>query len=111
MAEFAYVFRGGEPQGSPEQIQQQLQRWVAWMKELAETGRLRNRGAPLDRHTGRLVKGPSVTDGPYAEKDVVAGFITVEADSFDHAVRIAGGCPIHLTGGLVEVRETLAMKP
>ena len=52
-----------------------------------------------------------MTDGPYAEKDVVAGFITVEADSFDHAVRIAGGCPIHLTGGLVEVRETLAMKP
>jgi hypothetical protein len=111
MAEFAFLFRGGAPQGSPEQMQQQLERWAAWMKELAEAGRLKNRGAPLDRRTGKLVKGAVVTDGPYAEKDVVAGFVLIEADDLDHAVRLAAGCPIHRQGGLVEVRETVALRP
>jgi hypothetical protein len=111
MAEFAYLFRGGQPQGSPEQMQQHMQRWIAWMKELADAGRIKNRGAPLDRRTGRTVKGPVVTDGPYAEKDVVAGFLLIEADDIDHAVRLAAGCPIHTNGGLVEVRETLQLGP
>ena len=111
MAEFAYLFRGGQPQGSPEQMQQQMQRWTAWMKELADAGRIKNRGAPLDRKTGRLVKGAAITDGPYAEKDVVAGFCIIEADDFEHAVRLAAGCPIHHHGGLVEVRETLPLRP
>ena len=111
MAEYVLLFRGGQPQGSPEQLQQQMQRWTAWMKELADAGRLKNRGMPLERRTGRVVRGPTVTDGPYAEKDVVAGFTVIEADSFEQAAQVAGACPIHTNGGCVEVREALPLRP
>jgi hypothetical protein len=38
MAEFAYLYRGGERPSSPEQSQQIVQKWVACMKELPENG-------------------------------------------------------------------------
>lgn len=106
--EFMYLFRGGEATGSPQQLQKHTERWIAWMKQLADSGCLQGRGAPLDRRSGRLVRGPIVTDGPYAEKDVVAGFVIVEARDFEHAVELAAGHPIYNFGGLIEVREVLA---
>jgi hypothetical protein len=109
MAEFMYVFRGGAPQGSPQEIQDHMQRWIAWMKQLADSGHLKNRGAPLERRTGRVVTATRVTDGPYAEKDVVAGALTIEADDFAQAVALTAGCPIFRAAGLIEVREVLAM--
>jgi hypothetical protein len=46
-----------------------------------------------------------VKDGPYAEaKDVVGGYIIVEADNIDQAVELSKGCPILDVGGSVEVR-------
>jgi hypothetical protein len=107
MPQFLYVFRGGAP-GSPEEMQQHMQRWIAWMKELVDSGRVTNRGAPLDRKTGRVVRGPMVTDGPYAEKDVVAGFLIIEAADYDEAAHLARGCPIFAFGGAIEVREVMA---
>ena len=36
MSQFLYLYRGGErPTGSPEEMQQQMQRWMAWMKAIA----------------------------------------------------------------------------
>lgn len=107
MAEFMFVFRGGAPQGSPQEIQDQMQRWVAWMKQLVDSGHLKNRGAPLERRTGRVVTASRVTDGPYAEKDVVAGALIVEAADFAQAVALTAGCPIFRVDGLIEVREVL----
>jgi hypothetical protein len=46
-----------------------------------------------------------VKDGPYAEaKDVVGGYIIVEADDIGQAVELSKGCPILDAGGSVEVR-------
>jgi hypothetical protein len=46
-----------------------------------------------------------VTDGPFAEaKDVVAGYIVVEASNLEEAVALSEGCPILEVGGSVEVR-------
>ena len=46
-----------------------------------------------------------VKDGPYAEaKDVVGGYITVEADDIAQAVELSKACPILEAGGSVEVR-------
>ncbi|MEV0719831.1 YciI family protein [Asanoa sp. NPDC050611] len=49
-----------------------------------------------------------VTDGPYIElKDVVGGFILLEADSMDEAVAVAATWPgIEAVGDQVEVRPT-----
>jgi hypothetical protein len=79
------------------------------MKELGEKGHLKNPGNPLEP-TGKVVKGnqKTVTDGPYAEtKDIVGGYIVVEARDIGHAVEISKGCPIFEAGGSVEVRPVM----
>lgn len=109
MSEFTYLFRGGSRPESPEAMQQIMQKWQAWMKQLGAGGQLKNPGAPLER-AGKVVKGNSktVTDGPYAEtKDIVGGFIVVEAKDIDHAVELSKGCPIFEVGGMVEVRPVM----
>jgi hypothetical protein len=106
MSEFTFLFRGRRTFDSPEQAQKHTQRWMAWMKELEAQGHLRERGHPLEPG-GKLVTGPQklVTDGPYAEaKDVVGGFIVIEARDLAQAAELCGGCPILEGGGSVEVR-------
>jgi len=53
-----------------------MQKWMTWMQGLAEKGPSQgSRAIPWSR-AERLVSGTSktVTDGPYAEKDLVGGF-------------------------------------
>jgi hypothetical protein len=83
-----------------------MEQWVAWFKELGAAGRLKEPGHPLDG-VGKVVTGSQkvVKDGPYAEaKDVVGGFIVVEANDLAHATELSKGCPILDVGGSVEVR-------
>lgn len=111
MSEFVYLYRGGEADRSPERMQQIMQKWLTWMKDLGEKGHLKDPGHPLDR-TGKLVKGASktITDGPFAEaKDIVGGYSLIEARDLDQAVQVSLGCPIFEVGGLVEVRPVMAM--
>ena len=109
MNEFLFLFRGPAPTGSPEQMQQIMKRWMDWAKGLTEKGHLKAPGHPLER-TGKLVSGKqmTITDGPYAEKDVVSGYMLVSAENMDRAVELSLGCPIfETTGGAVEVRPIL----
>jgi len=114
MSEFVYLYRSAESSyreatGSPEQMQKTMEKWRAWMKELADGGHIKDPGHPLER-TGKLVKGrqKTVTDGPYAEaKDVVGGYTLIEAKDLAQAVELSLGCPTFETGGLVEVRPVM----
>ena len=46
----------------------------------------------------------TVTDGPYAEaKEVLGGFLVIEAADYDDAVRQCDGSP-HLEFGTIEIR-------
>ena len=106
MSEFTYLFRGRDTSASPEQMQKTMQKWVAWFKELGAKGLIKDPGHPLEG-TGQVVKGKQkiVNDGPYAEaKDVVGGYMLIEAKDLAHAVEISKGCPILEVGGSVEVR-------
>jgi len=111
MSEFVYLYRGGEGGHSPERMQQTMQRWMAWFKQLGESGHIQNPGHPLES-TGKLVKGKqkTVTDGPFAEtKDVIGGFTLIEARDLDQAVELSKGCPIFDFEGAVEVRPIRKM--
>jgi hypothetical protein len=93
MGEFVYLYRGGQRSPSPEQSQEIMQKWLAWMKELAASGNLKDPGQPLELE-GKVVKGrgTTVTDGPFAEaKDLVGGFSIVVADNLAQAAKLAGG--------------------
>jgi hypothetical protein len=106
MSEFTYLFRGRKTPGSPEEMQKRFEKWIAWFKDLSAKGLLKDSGHPLEA-TGKVVKGKQkiVNDGPYAEaKDVVGGYMVIEADDLAHAVEISKGCPILEVDGSVEIR-------
>jgi hypothetical protein len=111
MSEFVYLFRASasdrrEALGTPERAQRSLQAWLAWIRDLEAKGRLKNPGQPLDT-AGRVVRGKKklVTDGPFVEaKEMVLGFIIVEARDLAHAVELASGCPMLDGDGSVEIR-------
>ena len=80
MSQFVYLYRGAERGKSPEKMQETMQKWMTWLKELGEKGHIKDIGQPLE-HTGKLVKGKqkTVTDGPFAEaKDIVGGYTLVK---------------------------------
>ncbi len=111
MSDFVYLFRASEAGrrqalGTPEQAQRSLQAWLAWIRELEATGHLKDPGQPLEP-SGRVVRGgkKTVTDGPYVEaKELVLGFIVVEARDLAQAVELSKGCPMLEGDGSVEVR-------
>jgi len=111
MSEFVFLFRATEAEqreamGTPDRAQQSLQTWLAWIRDLEAKGHLKDRGQPLEP-TGKVVRGKKkvVTDGPYAEtKDLVLGFIVIEARDLAEAVELSTGCPMVEGGGSVEVR-------
>ena len=97
---------------SPEQMQQHLQQWGQWIEQMSKQGKFKS-GDPLGGE-GRVVNGPDqpVLDGPYAEaKDLVGGYVIVQADSLDEATEMAKDCPIYSTGGTTEVRPIQALEP
>jgi hypothetical protein len=106
MADFMFIFRGGESPGSPEQQQKHMQQWMSWFDQLAKAGVYKGAGAPL-LPGGKSVRGPKklVSDGPYGEaKDLVGGYAIIEAKDLDAAVELARGCPTYEVNGAVEVR-------
>ena len=79
---------------------------MAWIRGLEAKGHLKHPGEPLEP-AGKVVRGRKkvVTDGPYAEtKDLVLGFIVIEARDLAHAVELSTGCPMVEGGGSVEIR-------
>ena len=112
MSQFLYLYRGGEGDVShtPEQMQQTMQKWMAWMQDLGAKGKLKDQGNPLEA-TGKVVKKKTaITDGPFAEaKDIIGGYTLVEATDINEAAALAAGCPIFENGGFVEVRPIMTM--
>jgi hypothetical protein len=91
---------------SSEEIQNVMNRWIAWLDRLVEQGKT-NAGQPLTDQ-GKVIsgkKGQTVLDGPFAEsKEAVAGYILLQVDNLDEAVAIAKECPGLDYGLTVEVR-------
>ena len=111
MNDFLYLYRGGQsPTGTPEQMQNRMQKWMTWMKELGDKGHIKDIGHPLEQ-SGKVVKAnKAVTDGPFAEaKDLIGGYTLVQAKDLAQAADLTSGCPIFEMGGFVEVRPIRAM--
>ena len=113
MSDFILLFRATDAgrqaaMGTPERAQKSLQTWLNWIANLEAKGHLKERGHPLEP-TGKLVDGRNgrkvITDGPYAEaKDILLGFIIVQAKDIEEAAQLSLACPMVDGGGSVEVR-------
>lgn len=113
MKQFLYLLRGAEPMDtySPEEMEAHMGDWKAWMGGLAKQGKLAG-GLPLSKEGKRVTGGGAVIhDGPFAEgKEVVGGYIIVNAESMDEAIELSKGCPIHQSNeAVVEIREIMSM--
>ncbi|GAA4341236.1 YciI family protein [Flaviaesturariibacter amylovorans] len=109
MKNFMLLFRGGSDAVtlSPEDQQQQMQKWFDWVGALQAKGIYAGGEALMP--TGKTVhKDHLVTDGPYAEsKELVGGYFLVKAESLEAATEIAKDCPDLPLGGTVEVRDVV----
>jgi hypothetical protein len=112
MSDFLFLFRNPRPGASlsPDEMQRSLQKWRDWMQGLAKSGTLKG-GEPLEGG-GKVVSGTRalVTDGPFAEKEVVSGYLIISAKNLEDATEISKGCPIFAEGGSVEVRPVRPMQ-
>lgn len=111
MSDFTLLFRGRDTTASPEEMHKTMDRWLAWFAELGAKGYIKDPGHPLGPE-GKVITGKkkTVSDGPFAEaKDVVGGYILIQAKDLDEAAEISKGCPILEAGGSVEVRPIQKM--
>lgn len=108
MAKFLFVYRSqamaAGPEPSPEEMQAMLATWTNWFNSLGNA--VVDAGDGLQPSGKTVHPGGVVSDGPFIEaKELVGGFSILQAESYEHAVELAKGCPILLIGGTVEVRE------
>ena len=90
-------------QPSPSELQAMIAQWHEWK---AANPAILDMGDAL-LPTGKVLAGGVVTDGPSIEsKELVTGYLILQAKNYDAALEIAKACPILFTpGARVEVRE------
>ena len=103
------IFQGGIKQdASPEELQSNMDKWMAWVEKLNREGRYVSGEALLPG--GKLVSNKNTaTDGPYTEgKEVVGGFFVLNAANLEEAISIAQNeYPDFAYGGTVQVRPVM----
>jgi hypothetical protein len=113
MKQYLLLFRGGDngySKLSPEEMQAHMAKWGEWMVEVSQNDEPVP-GLPLQTD-GKVVEdwGKIISDGPYPEgKEIVGGYVLVEANDLNHAAQLSKNCPIFEFGGKVEVREAAAI--
>jgi hypothetical protein len=108
MEKFMLIFHGGiKFDASPEELQANMGKWMAWVDKLNANGQYVSGEALLPG--GKLVTGHNtVTDGPYTEgKELVGGYFVINAASIDEALAITNDYPDFQYGGTVQVRHVM----
>ncbi|MDG4826052.1 YciI family protein [Asanoa sp. WMMD1127] len=111
---YVMMICGPESNWEGEHVEELMATVGAWWEKWHAAGVVIQGGAELQPvATAKTVRRGAdgkamVTDGPYIElKDVVGGFMLLEADSMDEAVACAATWPgIEAVGDQVEVRPT-----
>lgn len=103
MPNFVFAFHGGARPETPEEGKAVMAAWMAWMGDIEAS--IVDAGAPVGM--SKTVSSAGVADdgGP----NPLSGYTIVKADDIDGAVALAKGCPIHSSGGSVEVAELMHM--
>jgi hypothetical protein len=100
------------PDPTPEEMNEIITNIMAWFRAMKARGEFVGTHPLGDE--GRVLRGPGgaeVTDGPFVEaKEVVGGYVIVNAPDLDTATEIARGCP-NLGRITVEIRQLRNLPP
>jgi len=112
MEKFIYLFRGRDNDLQPNspEAQAEMKKWFNWIDALNKSGNY-VAGDPLAKN-GKTVSGKkkAITDGPFVEaKEIVGGYLIVNAKDINDAVELSKDCPVFDTDGKVEVRPIQKM--
>jgi hypothetical protein len=100
---------------TPEEVDAHVQYMAGFAKRLEQTGEFVTELALSP--DGAFVRSggegrPPVTDGPFAEtKDLIAGFMVIDVDSWDRAVELAGELSAAPGAGGRPILEWLEVRP
>ncbi len=100
---------------TPEEVDAHMQYMTDFAKRLEETGEFVDSQALSAE--GAFVRGdgpgrPPVTDGPFAEtKDLIAGWMIIDVESWDRAVELAGELSAAPGAGGEPIHEWLEVRP
>ncbi len=88
---------------SPAQMEEMYAKFNAWREKFKDN--IIDMGGKLGG--GKVVTAEAETDGPFVEaKEIAGGYMIVEADNLEQAVRVAQESPgVMMPGSSVEVRE------
>ncbi len=87
---------------SPEEMQKASEKYLAWRKKpfVVDGKRLEEPGKVMHKKNGAV----AVVDGPFSEsKEVLGGYYTIEAASFEEAIKLLHDHP-HVEFGSIEIR-------
>jgi hypothetical protein len=117
-------YRGGPPpvvdfapmdQWTPEEVDAHVQFMRDFAARLEETGEFVDHQALLPEGTFVRYDGegrPPVTDGPFAEtKDLVAGWMIIDVETYERAVEVAGAYSAAPGPGGKPICEWLEVRP
>ena len=113
MTDYLFLFKGGTPSESdltPEEMQQHMEKWFTWISALREKGIYKG-GEPLEKEGHVVQPDKTITDGPFTEsKELIGGFVIIEAESLEEASGLAKDCPVLDLDGRVEVRPVMVLE-
>ncbi|GAA4739129.1 YciI family protein [Modestobacter marinus] len=102
-------------QWTPEEVSAHIQYMRDFGAKLTETGEFVDAQGVAQEGTWVRYDGegrPPVTDGPFAEtKDLIAGWMVIDVDSYERAVELAGELSAAPGPGGEPIREWLELRP
>ncbi|MFC9254752.1 YciI family protein [Amycolatopsis thailandensis] len=102
-------------QWAPEEITAHMQYMRDFANRLVETGEFVGEQALAPEGTFVRYDGegkPPVTDGPFAEtKDLIAGWMMIDVDSYERALELAGELSAAPGAGGKPIHEWLELRP
>ncbi len=103
-------------QWTPEEVEAHIQYMHDFADQARGHRRVRRRPGPVARrHVGPLRRrgaGRRSTDGPFAEtKDLIAGWMIIDVDSYERAIELAGELSAAPGAGGKPIHEWLEVRP
>ncbi|WP_164116403.1 YciI family protein [Sphingorhabdus sp. Alg239-R122] len=104
MSKFVLVYHGGKTSMSPEEGQQHMVEWMAWMESLGDT--VVDRGLAVGKSS--TVSSAAVEDN--GGSNPISGFTVLEADDLDAAIAMTKKSPHLDIGGTIEIAQAMDME-